>query len=1273
MGMRWKRKATRYGLALLLSSSVICVYGMLAASFTSRAARQETSAQTPPSASSTNENPSQSLRLNQSQQEADDKSAGCQSCHTSTDSKTMHLTNTVRLGCTDCHGGDATVRVGSDLPQNATEYQEAKKKAHPAPKVLANGNAANPVRAYTNWLKEDWNYIKFVNPGDLRVAATTCGTVGCHTSEVQRVSTSMMTHGAMLWGAALYNNGSFPQKNPLFGESYSPDGTPQRLMTFPPPTPEETRMKGVLPYLEPLERWEVSQPGNVLRIFERGGERKPEIGIPSLEEQPGKPDVKLGERGFGTLLRTDPVFLGLQKTRLFDPLLSFPGTNDQSGDYRSSGCTACHVVYSNDNSPVHSGPYSVYGHSGVTVTVDPTIPKNQPGHPIRHQFTRSIPSSQCMVCHMHPGTNMEATYFGYTWWDNEMDGEAMYPAKQRELSPKQQLQVQTRNPERAAQKGLWADVDFLEKTGSPEFQKSLKHTQFADFHSHGWIFRAVYKKDRHGNLLDEKSNIVRFDDPEKFGKAVHLQDIHLEKGMHCTDCHFTQDAHGNGKLYGETRNAVEIDCVDCHGKVDARATLTTSGPAAPAGGTKLELLRTPWGQRQFYRSNDRLFQRSMLEQGKEWEIIQVLDSVTPGHPHYNEKARFAKTIQKDGSIWGGKDTSALAHSNSRMTCYSCHSSWVPTCFGCHLQMTANQRTPMLHNEGLLTKNYTSYNFQILRDDIYMLGVDGTVTGNRISPVRSACAVLVSSQNADRDWGYYQQQTVSAEGFSGQAFSPFVPHTVRTKETRTCSDCHVSDKKDNNAWLAQVMLQGGGFMNFEGRYIYVATGKSGYQAVAVAEHEEPPAILGSDFQKVAYPSDYQKFVRRGNRLKESYGHEGNVLDVQARGEYLYAAMGSHGVRVFDIANVDDKDISERMTTAPVSPLGQRFYVKTKFAQTIASPSTLAIDPLRTRKPENEEQPVHAVYGFLYVADRDEGLVVIGNPNPKAKTPGVGTLLDGDPNNNFLKRALAFNPNGILQGARRIAFAGTYAYVLCDHGLVVVDLNNPLHPQVTAEIDAPVLDTPVGIAIQFRYAFVVDRKGLKVLDITRPEAPVAIGNAFVPIDDARNLYLARTYGYVSAGKHGIAIINIERPEAPELDQSFDAGGQLNDTNDVKLGMVSSSLFAFVADGRNGLRVVQLFSPQATPQFAGFSPRPVPKLIASYRTKGPALSISRGIDRDRAVDETGNQLAVLGRRGSRPLNREEMQKLYLRNGQLYEVSDTPQNAAVDAHQPTTAAGNK
>jgi hypothetical protein len=1255
--MRVKSKAERYGIAAGVSTCILSLCVIVAPWSSRGGSWQDAAAQT----RGTSEDQEQSLRLRQTQEEADAKSAGCLNCHTSTDSKTMHRTQTVRLGCTDCHGGDPSVSVSPGLSTTSAEYKSARDKAHPKPKILANGNSANPVRVYTDWLKENWDYVKFVNPGDLRVTSSTCGLTGCHTSEVQKVRTSMMTHGAMLWGAALYNNGDFPLKQPHFGESYSPDGTPQRLMTYPPPTPEETRLKGVLPSLEPLERWEVSQPGNVLRIFERGGRKKPEVGIPLPEEDPGRPDVKQGERGFGTLLRIDPVFLGLQKTRLLDPLLSFPGTNDQPGDYRNSGCTACHVVYGNDNSPEHSGPYATYGHSGHTVTADPTIPKNQPGHPIRHEFTRAIPSSQCMVCHMHPGTNMETTFYGYTWWDNEIDAEAMYPPKQHNPTPKERQTVQLRNPEQTAQRGLWGDVNFLDKVGSPEFEKTLKHTQFADFHSHGWIFRAVYKKDRQGDLLDDKNNIVSFDDPDKFAKAVHLQDIHLERGMHCVDCHFQQDGHGNGKLYGETRNAVEIDCVDCHGKVDARATLRTSGPAAPSGGTNLELLQTPWGQRQFYRRDQRVFQRSMLEPGKEWEVIQVLDSITPGNPNYNEKARFAKTVQKDGTSWGGTDTGSYAHSNSRMTCYSCHSAWLPTCFGCHLQLTANQRMPMLHNEGLTTRNYTTYNFQILRDDIYMLGVDGTVTGNRIAPIRSACAVLVSSQNADRDWGYYQQQTVSAEGFSGQSFSPFVPHTVRTKETRTCSDCHVSGKGDNNAWLAQVTLLGGGLMNFEGRYIYVATGNGGYQAVAVAEHDEPPAIFGSDFHKIVYPSDYEKFVRAGNRLHESYRHEGDALDVQARGEYLYAAMGKEGLRVFDIANVDDKDFSQRMTTAPVSPLGQRFYVKTKYAQAIASPSTLAIDPLRTHRPENEEQAIHLMYGFLYVADRDEGLVIIGNPDLKAKTPGVGTLLDGDPNNNFLQRALAFNPNGILRGARRIAFVGTYAYILCDHGLVVVDLNNPLAPKVTADIGAPALDGGTGIAVQFRYAFVTDRTGLKVLNITQPETPVLVENAQVPMDDARNIYVARTYAYVSAGKNGIQIINVERPESPALDQSFNDGGKLNDTNDIKLGMVSSSLFAFVADGKNGLRVVQLFSPQATPKFAGFSPKPVPKLIASFPTHGPALAISRGIDRDRAVDETGNQLAVFGRRGSRPLNRQEMQALYLRNGQLYTVSDEPQAAAV------------
>jgi hypothetical protein len=1192
----------------------------------------------------------------------------------------MHPTKTVFLGCTDCHGGNSSVSITNGTAQNSQEYKAAKEKAHVQPRDASfKDRSALPERTYTKWLQESPEFVKFENPGDLRVAAETCGGAGCHAKEVRASSTSMMTHTGLLWGAALYNNGGYPTKNARFGESYARDGNPQSIKTFPPPTPEETRTKGVLPELDPLLRWETSQPGNVLRVFERGGEKKSELGNPNREEDPGKPDDKLSDRGFGTELRTDPVFLGLQKTRLVDPVMSLPGTNDHPGDYRASGCTACHVIYANDRDPSHSGGYAQFGHSGFSASNDPTIPKNEPGHPIKHVFTRSIPSSQCMVCHIHPGTNMLTTYFGLTWWDNEIDGDKMYPPQQHNPTEEQRYQSFLRNPEAAAARGLWSDEKFLENLGSPEFNAKLKTTQFADFHGHGWVFRSVFNHDRKGNWLDKDGQKIAFDDPDRFGKAVHLADIHLEKGMQCNDCHFAQDNHGNGKIYGEPRAAVEIDCIDCHGTIRNKATLITSGPAAPEGGRHLDTLRTPWGLRRFeWRADGVLIQRSMSEEKKEWEVVQTADSITPGNVHFSLKSFRAKLMTKDGTVAQQmpQDDEHLAHTNSSMTCYSCHTSWTPTCFGCHLQMTANARKPMLHNEGLTTRNYTSYNFQVLRDDIYMLGVDGAVTGHRIAPARSSCAILVSSQNANRDWLYYTQQTISAPGFSGQAFSTFVPHTVRAKETKQCSDCHVSAANDNNAWMAQLLLQGTNFMNFMGRYVYVATGKKGFEAVAVAEHDEPEAIYGSDLQRIAYPANYKKFVDHHRELPIAAHHEGDVLDIQARGEYAYAATGPGGLRIYDIANIDNKNFSERITTAPVSPLGQRFFVPTKDAAAIASPTTLGVDPLRQQLPENEEQPIHLLYGFLYVADRQEGLVIVGNPDLKSKSPGVGTLLDGNPANNFLKRALTFNPDGALTGAHRITIAGTYAYILTDKSLVVVDLDNPLAPRITATIGAPEIDNPRGIAVQFRYAFLVDRYGLKTLDLTDLAHPKMTPKGRVATGDARNVYVARTYAYVADGRFGVAVIDVENPEAPFAVQDFGGNGQMNDAYDVKIGMVAGSAYAFVADGVYGLRVWQIISPWDDPaHFSGFSPRPTPKLVATAHTNGPAIAISKGIDRDRAVDESGNQVAVFGRRGARPLNRAEMLRLYQHpsNGAFYSVTDDADeshNAAASSSQTSLSS---
>src|SRR3546814_8827506 len=114
-------------------------------------------------------------------------------------------------------------------------------------------------------------------------------------------------------------------------------------------------------------------------------------------------------------------------------------------------------------------------------------------------------------------------------------------------------------------------------------------------------------------------------------------------------------------------------------------------------------------------------------------------------------------------------------------------------------------------------------------------------------------------------------------------------------------------------------------------------------------------------------------------------------------------------------------------------------------------------------------------------------------------------------------------------------------------------------------------------------------------------------------------------------------------------------MTDVEDVIVGTTNASLFAYVADGRNGLKVIQLTSPASQPNFYGFSPAPKPELIAWARTPSPALALSKGLDRDRAVDETGGQIAVFGRLGSRPFTRSEMERLFLtRKGIPYKVSE-------------------
>ncbi|HET9482803.1 MAG TPA: hypothetical protein VFO79_02500 [Xanthomonadales bacterium] len=1244
----------------------------------------------------------------QSWEDANAKSNGCVTCHTDSEAKTMHVTQSVVLGCVDCHGGDASVAgpagefharapIGHLDPTKKLGYKDshggehegdhhegpyseaylhALEKAHVLPRYPARWQypaSRNPEGSYAHLGAEHEAYVRFVNPGDLRVADEACG--ACHMPIVKASRTSLMATSAMLWGGASYNNGILPYKRYILGEYYDEDSAWGGIKNPVPVTPE-MRKKGVLDQIYPLPAWEITPGADIFRVFERGGRNInttfAETGLPNSLgliqrlEEPGRPDIRQSNRGPGTGARVAIPVLNIHKTRLNDPHLWFLGTNDNPGDFRSSGCSACHVPYANDRDPRHSGPYARFGNEGESQQVDPTIPKNEPGHPLAHAFTRRIPTSQCMSCHMHQPNMFINTMLGYIMWDYESDAPSMFPKEQAKPTDSQIRAINKRNPEEAAIRGLWSQPDFLNAVA--ELNPTLKDTQFADYHGHGWNFRAIFKRDRKGTLLDAGGAPVADDDPKKFEKAVHMSSIHIDVGMHCADCHFSQDSHSNGHIVGEVMAGVEIQCQDCHGTADAYPTLVTSGPMASKYGRNLALIRNPDGKRRFEWIGDKLIQRSLVNSDLEWEVSLLKDVSNGVSGAYNAKADRAHTMSRNTStLEYGADVpkEERAHSEDKMLCYTCHTSWTTSCGGCHLPIQANWKTERLHYEGGSTRNYATYNPQVARDDMFQIGLHGEIKDGKIAPVRSSSALILSSTNVNRERIYIQQPPISASGYSSQAFAPHYPHTERRTETKTCTDCHLSKQNDNNAIMAQLLLQGTKFVDFVGFNAYVG-GEGEVTAAVVTEWDEPQAVIGSYLQRWAYPANHAKHEANGRVLREGYSHRAGVAScIQHRGEYLYVAEGEKGTRVYDIASVANKGFSQRIISAPVSPLDQSIRIDSANATCAQLATTQPVQPSRSRSEMmqnvNLEQPMHAIYDYLFITDSEEGLILVD----------IDTLHDFEPRNNKLTRKLTWNEGGVLNGARHLHIAGTWFYVTTPAGVVVLDMNDPLQPAYVATIELPDVRAAQR---QFRYLFVTTRDGLQTVDVTNPREPRIVDGALVRLGNAQKLHLARTYAYVANGSDGVAIVDITRPEAPALYTMFDAGGTIDDARDVVVGSTNASPFLYIADGKNGLRVVQLTSPDSQPKFYGYAAEPKPELVASYPTKRTALSLSRGLERDRAVDETGHQIAVLGRIGSRPMNAQEMSHLYLDDtGKPWFVDDHVEGEAGIATKPVPWQPNR
>ena len=159
-------------------------------------------------------------------------------------------------------------------------------------------------------------------------------------------------------------------------------------------------------------------------------------------------------------------------------------------------------VYANDRDPRHSRPVRA---------VRPRRRERRP--PIRRSRRTSRPPAQARVHARDPVVAVHGLPHAPAEHVHEhllrlhdvglrVRRAVMWPEKQQyptDAESARDPRPQSRRRRRSAASG--AIREFLKNVST--LNPQLKDTQFADYHGHGWNFRAVFKRDRKGNLLDK--------------------------------------------------------------------------------------------------------------------------------------------------------------------------------------------------------------------------------------------------------------------------------------------------------------------------------------------------------------------------------------------------------------------------------------------------------------------------------------------------------------------------------------------------------------------------------------------------------------------------------------------------------------------------------------------------------------------------------------------------------------------------------------------------
>jgi len=680
------------------------------------------------------------------------------------------------LTCTTCHGGNpaGTDVASSHVPPppqiGDRTFQEGNFRAYFNRRTLTGidffGDYTVGGQTYSPL---DW--LRFVNPSDLRVVTQGEGCGSCHDSHAQTVAGSLLASEAGVFSGATFSAGIENEvpENRGRDEDTAADRA-FRALVDTDWVPGTTRV------------------GSVSRLF-----RFP---VHSSFNGSGAGEIKDNDAYHADVLAggldaENRLIAGSPLADLYEEQVAFTcgdchlgstGANNRFGDFRPSGCAACHMPYSPD---------------GRSRSGDPNVPPNEPANPDqiqaperahvrRHRIAsvrKTLPGGEiiegiddmaCAGCHQ--GSNRTVMQYWGIRLDQNRDVQrgVQYPS----------------NPK--AWTNTSADTRLFDPAVGNNTFNGRNRNQYLAF------------EDYDGDLRDDTP-----------------PDVHHEAGLGCIDCHGSYDLHGGDAtstsrdLMSRMEQAVAIRCESCHGGVDAYAATTV---AQAHDGTMAEVAVDAVGNPlpHVVKEGQDYFLYSRLT-GDRHYVVQTRDTVvqsTKLHPFtnqpvYSPSASYAMGRADGvaatglGPLQDGSAPTGFAHTDD-MDCASCHAAWTNNCIGCHLEGEYTTRQDNFSNitGGRIVFREREADFVYQSPVLFQLGISPE---NEIAPIAPNTEVFFRW----RDKRGIRSQVFSFSDRNGKGNDPAValpalshnammPHSIRGKVTsdkegaRQCVACHLTE-------------------------------------------------------------------------------------------------------------------------------------------------------------------------------------------------------------------------------------------------------------------------------------------------------------------------------------------------------------------------------------------------------------------------------------------------------------------------------------------------